>query len=70
LLSLLGVASPPLLIHGGVGSDHVGGNTRAVVKHGVSGVYDGDGACDLPHDRGSRIPCSGEGIRRGMCGIL
>jgi hypothetical protein len=70
LLSLLGVASPSLLIYGGVELDRVGGHARAPAKPGESGVYDGDGGCDLPCARGSRIPRSGGGERRGMHDIL
>jgi hypothetical protein len=50
--------------------DYVGGNTRAHAKLGELGVYDGGGACDLPHDRGSCIPYSGKEIHHGVCGIL
>jgi hypothetical protein len=70
LLSLLGVASPSLLIHGRVGLDHVGGHARAPTKLGESAVYDGSGACDLPRDRGSCIPSSGGGIRHGVHNVL
>jgi hypothetical protein len=71
-LSLLGVASPPLLIHGRVGLDHVEGYTRAPAKLGESGVFDGVRACDLLHVLGSRIPYSGGGggVHRGMHGVL
>jgi hypothetical protein len=71
-LSLLGVASPSLLIHGGVGLDCVGGHARAPTKPCESGVYDDGGACDLSCTRGSRAPPphSGEGIRCAMHGIL
>jgi hypothetical protein len=70
LLSLLGIASPPLLILGGVGLDHVRGHTRALAKLRESGVYDSGKNCDLLHDRGSCIPCLGEGICHGVRGIL
>jgi hypothetical protein len=36
-MSLLGVASPSLLIDGGVGLDRVGGHTRAPTKLGELG---------------------------------
>jgi hypothetical protein len=70
LLSLLGVAFPSLLIHGRVGLDRVSGHARAHAKPCDSGVYDGGGACDLPHARGSCNARSGGGIRRGVCSIL
>jgi hypothetical protein len=40
LLSLRGVISPSLLIHGRVGLDHVGGHARAPAKPHELGVYD------------------------------
>jgi hypothetical protein len=70
LLGLLGVAFASFLIHGGVGLDHIGGHTRALVTPCESGVYDGGGSCDLPCARGSRIPHFGGGIHRGVCGVL
>jgi hypothetical protein len=50
--------------------DRIRGHARACAKLGESGVYDGSGACDLPRARGSRIPCSGGGICRGVRGVL
>jgi hypothetical protein len=61
LLSLHGVASPFLLIHGGVGLDHVGGYARASKKPCELGICDGGGARVLHHARGSCIPHSGRG---------
>jgi hypothetical protein len=46
--SLLGVALTSFLIHGRVGLDRVRGQARAPAKPCESGVYNSDGACDLP----------------------
>jgi hypothetical protein len=40
LLSLRGGSYPSLMMHGGVGLDHVGGHVSAAVKPHDSGVYD------------------------------
>jgi hypothetical protein len=69
-LSLHGVASPSLLNHGRVGLHCVKGHTRAPTKPHESEVCDGGRAHDLPRARGSLIPCSGGGIRRGMHNVL
>jgi hypothetical protein len=69
-MSLLGIASPSLLNHGGVGLDHIGGHARAPTKPCESGVYDGGRARDLPRAQGSRIPCVSGGICRGLRGVL
>jgi hypothetical protein len=60
-LTLLGVAFPSFLIHGGIGLDHIRGQARAPAKPCESGVYDGGAACNFPCARGSRIPYSGGG---------
>jgi hypothetical protein len=65
-LSLLDVATPSLLIDGGVGLDHVGGHASAPTKPCESGVHDSGRAWNLPHARGSCIPSSSGGIRHGM----
>jgi hypothetical protein len=39
-MSLQGVASPSLQIHGELGLDHVEGHSRAPTKPHESGVYD------------------------------
>jgi hypothetical protein len=69
-LSLRGVVSPSLLIHGGVGLDCIGGHTGAAAKPLESGVYDSDGVGYFSGVRGSRVPCSGVGIHRGVRGVL
>jgi hypothetical protein len=70
LPSLQDVASPSLLNHGGVGLVHVRGHAKAPTKPHELGVYDGGRARNLPRARGSRIPYSDGGIRRGMHGVL
>jgi hypothetical protein len=67
-LSLRGVISPSLLIHGGVGLDYFGGHTRAPTKPRESGVYDssGVGTCCVPEDPTSPAPVGG--IHHGMHG--
>jgi hypothetical protein len=69
-LSLLGVASPSLLINGGAGMDHHRVHAIAPAKPHESRVYDSSGAHDLPHARGSCIQCAGGGIHRGLCSSL
>jgi hypothetical protein len=69
-LSLWGVVSPSLLIHGRVGLDRVGGHARAPAKPHESGVYDNGGVGYMLCARGSCICCSGGGIRHGMHGVL
>jgi hypothetical protein len=66
----VGVVSPSLPSHGGVRLICVRGYARASAKPHESGVYNGIRARDLPHARGSLIPCCDGGIHRGMCGIL
>jgi hypothetical protein len=70
LLSLQGVASPSLLIHGGVGLDRINGHATTPTKPYESGIYDGGGAHVLLCAPGSRMPHSGGGIRHGMRGVL
>jgi hypothetical protein len=70
LLSLLGVASPSLLILGRFRLDRVGFHFRAPAKPSELGVYKGSGACDLLRAQESRIPSSGGGICRGVHIIL
>jgi hypothetical protein len=70
LLSLHGVVSLSLLIHGGVGLDHIGGHARAPTKPRESGIYDSDEVGYLSCIQGSCIPCSGGGTRRGVYGVL
>jgi hypothetical protein len=69
-LSLRGVISPSLLIHAGVGLDHVGGHLRAPAKCCELGVYDSNGVGYLSCVRGSYASCSSGGIRHGVRGIL
>jgi hypothetical protein len=56
--------------HGSVGLDRVEGHTRGLAKPHESGVYDGGRVHDLPHARGTRIPCSGRGTHHGMHDVL
>jgi hypothetical protein len=53
-----------------MGLAHVRGYARAPAKPHELGVYDGGRAHDFLCALGSRIPCSDEGIRRSMRGIL
>jgi hypothetical protein len=69
-LSLWGVISPSLLIHGGVGLDRIRGHTRAPAKPHESMVYDCDLVGYLSCAQGSCISCSGGEIHRGVRGIL
>jgi hypothetical protein len=70
LLSLWSVVSPSLLIHGGVGLDHIVGHERAPAKPHESGVYDSGGVGYLSCAQGSCASCIDGGIRRGMCSVL
>jgi hypothetical protein len=49
LFILQSIASSSILIHGEVGLDQAGDQTRAPAKPCESGVYEGGRACDLPH---------------------
>jgi hypothetical protein len=69
-LSLRGVISPSLLIHGGVGLDCVRGHVGAPAKPHESGAYDSGGLGYLSCARGCCISCSSGGIRCGVRGIL
>jgi hypothetical protein len=69
-LSLHGVATPSLLNHGEIGLVRIEGYARAPAKPHESGVYDDGGDRDPSRAKGSRIPCSDGGIRRGMRGVL
>jgi hypothetical protein len=69
-MSLQCVVTPSLLIHGGVGLDHVGGHAGAPTKPHESGVYDSGGVGYLSCVRGSYVPYSSGGIRHGVCGVL
>jgi hypothetical protein len=60
-LTLRGVASPSLLIHGGVGLDRIGGHARAPAKPRESEVYDSGRVGYLSCAQGSRMPCFGRG---------
>jgi hypothetical protein len=55
-LSLQGVVSPSLLIHGGVVLDHVSGHTREHTKPHESGVSDSG---RVPEDLVSSAPMRG-----------
>jgi hypothetical protein len=69
-LSLQGVISLSLLIHGGVVLDCVGGHARALTKPTKSGVYDSGRVGYLSCILGSCVPCSGGRIHHGVHGIL
>jgi hypothetical protein len=70
LLSLRGVISPYLLVHGGVGLVHIGGHLRTPTKPHESGVYDSGKVGYLSCARGSYVPFSGGGICHGVHDIL
>jgi hypothetical protein len=70
LLSLRGVISPSLLVHGVIQLDHVGGHARAPAKPHELGVYDSGRVGYLSYARRSYVPCSSGGIHHGMCGVL
>jgi hypothetical protein len=69
-LSLRDVVSPSLLIHGRVGSVHVGCHTRKPTKPHELGVYDSGEVGYQSCARGSCISCSDGGIRHGLHDIL
>jgi hypothetical protein len=69
-LSLLGVASPSLLIYGRVRLDHIEGHARAPTKPCELGVYDSYKVGYLSCAQRSCIPYTDGGIRCGMHAIL